>query len=129
MFRILTITAVFGLLAIILGALGAHALKDVLTSDQLDSYKTGIFYQLIHVIVILILFAGPFLSVSESKKVSIIFLLGIVFFSGSIYAIHLTPITAKSIWFITPLGGLFFMAGWAYMFYIFFKKSLQKRDS
>ena len=124
MFKILTITGVLGLLAIAMGAFGAHALKEVLSSEALESFKTGVFYQFIHVIVILIVWAGNWFSEKQAKQVSYCFLSGILLFSGSIYLIQLTPVTAKSIWFVTPAGGLLFMVGWAYMIYIFLKKML-----
>ncbi|MAD96490.1 MAG: hypothetical protein CMB99_04100 [Flavobacteriaceae bacterium] len=128
MFRILTITALLGLLSIVLGAFGAHALKEVLNAEQLESFKTGVFYQLMHVIVIFIVFASSFFTEKQSKTLSYIFLSAIFLFSGSIYAIHLTSIDVKSIWWVTPLGGLLFMLGWGYMIYIFFNKSLKKTD-
>ena len=128
MFRILTIAAVLGLLSIVLGAFGAHALKEVLNAEQLESFKTGVFYQLIHVIVIFIVFSSSFFTQKQSKILGYIFLTAISLFSGSIYAIHLTSIPVKSIWWVAPLGGLLFMVGWAFMIYIFFKKSIEKTD-
>lgn len=122
MFKILTTTALLGLLAIGLGAFGAHALKEILSAEELESFQTGVFYQFIHVILIFIIWAGRWFTDKQAKQLSYLFLTGIFFFSGSIYLIHLTEIDVKKIWFVTPAGGLLFMMGWGYMFYIFLKK-------
>ena len=122
MFKILTISALLGFLAIGLGAFGAHALKEILSAEELESFQTGVFYQFIHVILIFIIWAGSWFTDKQAKQLSYLFLIGIFFFSGSIYLIHLTEIDVKKIWFVTPAGGLLFMMGWGYMFYIFLKK-------
>ncbi|MDP5107234.1 DUF423 domain-containing protein [uncultured Polaribacter sp.] len=122
MFKNLIITCFLGMLAIILGAFGAHALKETLTSDQLLSFETAVRYQMVHVIVLLFVNTFEGFSIKQKNSISYIFFLGILFFSGSIYLIQLTSITAKSIWFITPLGGLFFVIGWFSMITIFVKK-------
>ena len=100
MFKILTLAAFLGLAAIGLGAFGAHALKESLSAEEMTSFKTGVLYQFIHVIMIFIIWAGRWFSKKQSRQLSYIFLTAILMFSGSIYVIHLTPISAKSIWFI-----------------------------
>lgn len=124
MFKNLIITCVLGMLAIVLGAFGAHALKEILSATELSSFETGVRYQMFHVIVLLFVNIYEGFSVSQKNKISYLFFLGILFFSGSIYAIHLTSITAKSIWFVTPSGGLTLIIGWISMIVIFVKKSL-----
>lgn len=126
MYKNLTITCFLGVLAIILGAFGAHALKNILTPEELLSFETGVSYQMYHVIVLL--FVNSFDGFSKKQKniISVLFFLGILLFSGSIYAIHLTAITAKTIWFITPLGGFTLIAGWVIMIAIFLKKLRNK---
>lgn len=126
MFKNLIITCFLGMFAIILGAFGAHALKEILTSDQLLSFETAVRYQMYHVIVLLFVNTFDGFSIKQKNRISYIFFLGILFFSGSIYAIQLTSITAKSIWFITPLGGLFFIVGWLSMIVIFVNKTREK---
>jgi len=126
MFKNLIVTSLLGVIAIILGAFGAHTLKDTLTIDQLLSFETGVRYQMYHVIVLLFVNGFNFLSEEQKNGISYFFFAGILFFSGSIYLIQLAKIPAKSIWFITPLGGLFFIIGWSLLFAIFIKKSLQK---
>ena len=126
MFKNLIITCFLGLSAVILGAFGAHALKDILTSDQLLSFETAIRYQMYHAIVLLFVNIFEGFSIRQKNTISYLFFAGILFFSGSIYAIQLTDITAKSIWFVTPLGGLFFIVGWFSMIVIFAKKQVKK---
>lgn len=126
MFKNLIITSALGALAIVLGAFGAHALKESLSATELLSFETAVRYQMYHVIVLLFVNTYSGFSLSQKNKISLFFFLGILFFSGSIYAINLTSITAKSIWFITPLGGLFFIIGWILMITLFVKKMSNK---
>lgn len=123
MFKNLIITSFLGLLAVILGAFAAHALKEILTLTQLQSFETAVRYQMFHAIVLLFVNIYNGFSVKQKNVISYLFFLGILFLSGSIYLIQLTPITAKMIWFVTPLGGLFFIMGWISMITIFIKKS------
>ena len=127
MFKNLIITCFLGLIAIVLGAFGAHALKDVLSSSQLSSFETGVRYQMYHAIVLLFVNTFDGITTAQRNKISFIFFLGILLFSGSIYLIQLTSITARSIWFITPLGGLILMIGWFTMIVIFLKKSQKNK--
>ena len=122
MFKNLVITCFLGLTAIILGAFGAHALKEILSLEQLNSFETAVRYQMYHVIVLLIVNLFDGFTTKQKNTISILFFIAIILFSGSIYLIQLTQITAKSIWFITPLGGLFFILGWLLMIVIFAKK-------
>ncbi len=126
MFKNLIITSALGALAIVLGAFGAHALKESLSATELLSFETAVRYQMYHVIVLLFVNTYSGFSISQKNKISLFFFLGILFFSGSIYVINLTSITAKSIWFVTPLGGLFFIIGWILMITLFVKKMSNK---
>ena len=123
MFKNFIITCFLGMLAIILGAFGAHALKELLSSEELSSFNTAVQYQMYHVIVLLFVNGYAAFSIKQKNTISWLFFFGIFLFSGSIYAIQLTPVTAKSIWFVTPLGGLFFILGWAFMLTGFLKKN------
>ncbi len=122
MHKNLTITSVLGALTIILGAFGAHALKETLTIDQLNSFETAVRYQMYHVIALLFVNTYTGFSESKRKQISWLFFIGVLLFSGSIYVIQLTPVAAKSIWFVTPLGGLLFVLGWILMGLSFLKK-------
>ena len=118
---ILVITAVLGALGIILGAFGAHALKEKLSIDALKNFETGVRYQMYHVLAILVVAAISQFNTSDKNWIALFFIIGILFFSGSLYAISVGGINPKSIWFITPLGGLFFIIGWLLLAYKFIK--------
>ena len=106
------IAAFLGMLAIILGAFGAHALKEQLEPESLQNFETGVRYMMYHALGILLINFSPFPGQRSKTRISQLFLLGILFFSGSIFVIATGMVEAKSIWFITPLGGLFFVIGW-----------------
>jgi len=118
----LIIVCVLGMLTIILGAFGAHALKDKLSSEALQSFETAVRYQMYHVIVLLFVNIYQGFSPEFKTTLTITFLVGILFFSGSIYLMHLAKVPAKSIWFVTPLGGLILIVGWGMMAYHFIKQ-------
>ncbi len=118
---LLGLTALLGGLGVILGALGAHALKNVLSAEQLASFKTGVLYQMMHVLAILGVASLSQLDESQKVRVIQLFLAGMVLFSGSIYLLVLTGITTKWIALLTPLGGLLFIAGWFMLAYYLFK--------
>jgi uncharacterized membrane protein YgdD (TMEM256/DUF423 family) len=118
----LAIAAVSGLLAVILGASGAHALKPMLiASGHLDAFKTAVDYHFYHTFALL--FAGIMLKQQHSRLISfasLSFLVGIVLFSGSLYLISLA--TVSGIGILTPIGGVFFIVGWALLFFGVIKK-------
>ena len=93
----------------------------------MSSLETGIRYQIYHVIVLL--FVNTYSSFSNKFKnyVSYVFFFGIVLFSGSIYAIYIFNYPVKSIWFVTPTGGLLFMIGWLFMIHFFLLKVINKK--
>jgi len=121
MMRLLPFVCVLGALTIILGAFGAHALQDYLTIEQLSSFETGIRYQMYHVIVMLVILLTTVFNRQQQHIIVRLFLLGILFFSGSIYAISF-GVDSQNIWFITPLGGVFFILGWFVMGYMSYRK-------
>lgn len=122
--KIISTAAIFGMLAIILGAFGAHALKKVLTFEQLTTFETGVKYQIYH--ALFLLFIG-ILELSQKAKKTIYYLVvvGIIFFSGSIYLLatnNLTSFDFKVIGFITPIGGFLLISSWAVLFWNYLKK-------
>lgn len=106
------ISAVSGLTAVAIGAFGAHGLKEKLSSEMLEIYKTGVLYQLIHSVVLLILSLNTIIKVKLS---SIFFLLGIILFSFSLYIYSTSGI--KFFAMITPVGGFCFLIGWLLIIY------------
>jgi uncharacterized membrane protein YgdD (TMEM256/DUF423 family) len=114
--KIVTTAAILGMLAVITGAFGAHALKEVLTAKYLQTWATAVQYHFYHVFALLLLAA---LNRSNSKLINAsywLFTLGILLFSGSLYALSLLSTHPSGIMSIlgpiTPLGGLLFIAGW-----------------
>lgn len=111
--------AALAAIAVILGALGAHALKAQLGSEQLDSYKTGVLYHLLHAIALLALLGLNLLSEKGRSLVAKLWLSGIVCFSFSIYLLSTQDLHGLSVtWLgpITPIGGLLLIAGWVSLF-------------
>ena len=105
--------AVFGLLAVIFGAFGAHALKKKLTPDQQVSFETGVRYQLFHAVVLLVIGFAP--AAAGYTLAAKLIIAGVILFSFSIYGLCLTGAFGKKWRFlgpVTPLGGLLLVAGW-----------------
>ncbi|HVZ73885.1 MAG TPA: DUF423 domain-containing protein [Polyangia bacterium] len=102
--------AALGFLGVALGAFGAHGLKDRLGPGMLDVYKTGVLYHLVHALAVLVVGLGAE-KIARPRAVATLFALGVLLFSGSLYALAITGVTTLGA--ITPLGGLLFMAGWA----------------
>ncbi len=126
MYKNLTIIAFLGAVSIILGAFGAHALKESLTPEALKSFETAVRYQMYHVIVLLLVNFTDHISLNLKNNLTLIFISGIALFSGSIYLIYLLGVPVSSIWFVTPLGGFILIIGWILLFYEFLKKSMKK---
>ncbi len=117
---ILIKAGILGVIAVVGGAFGAHALKDFLTTEQLISFQTGIRYQLLHAVVLLFLFLA--MSKFESKQFKIAtscIFWGVVLFSGSIYLLTLNNIFGieflKFAGPITPIGGTLILLGWVFI--------------
>ena len=108
----LIISAVSGFTAVSIGAFGAHGLRETLTPQMLEVYKTGVLYQLIHSIVLLALTLN---TVIKAKGPSIFFLLGIILFSFSLYLYSTSGIRLFAM--ITPIGGFCFLIGWLLIIY------------
>lgn len=122
--KIFLTAAFFGMTAIILGAFGAHALKKVLTLEQLATFETGVKYQMYHALFLLFLGLNNQLSSKIKKVILILTLLGIIMFSGSIYLLatnNLTSFDFKAIGFITPIGGLLLILAWSVFMIQFLK--------
>ncbi len=111
------IGSILGLTAVGLGAMGAHALKEELTVAQLTSFETAVRYQFFHALVLLVLFlAKDKLPAGKLNIAAILFFMGVLLFSGSIYLLSckdLLGLTSyKWLGPITPLGGISMMGGW-----------------
>nr|WP_314898317.1 DUF423 domain-containing protein [uncultured Flavobacterium sp.] len=123
--KIISTGAVFGMIAIILGAFGAHALKKALPIEQLSTFETGVRYQMYH--AFFLLFIGTVNSLSQKTKKTIYYLvlLGVFLFSGSIYLLATNDLTSfdfKAIGFVTPIGGLLLILAWGVLLFNLLKK-------
>ena len=114
--------ALLGFLGVLFGAFGAHYLKGKLTESLLQAFETGVRYQLLHAVLLLVLsFNLAFTSALDSYIVHA-FALGIFLFSFSIYGLVLSEGFGKKWRFlgpVTPLGGLLLLVGWALLGYSF----------
>lgn len=109
--NILLAGAIFMSLTVLLGAFGAHALKNSLSPEMLAVYKTGVEYQFYHALGLLLIGLIGFQIDSKWLRWSgILLVAGIILFSGSLYALSISGI--KTLGAITPVGGLSFVAGW-----------------
>ncbi len=118
--KIILTASFFGALAVILGAFGAHGLKNILAPDQLSIWQKGVEYQFYHTFAMLYLstFARY-----KNKLISLSFIffsLGIILFSGSLYLLAVRDVYPvffiKYVGRVTPIGGVFFVMGWIGLF-------------
>lgn len=117
----LSIGALLGGVAVALGAFGAHGLKKIVAPETVNTFQTGVQYQMYHALALVAValvfekYPGKLLEWS-----GISFSIGILLFSGSLYLLTLLKATGKvgleGIGIITPFGGLFFIAGWLLLF-------------
>ena len=113
--NLVTLASFFGFVAIILGAFGAHALKEVLTTEQLISFETGVRYQMYHALFLLLISQLNVLTEKNKRTIGILTTIGIFLFSGSIFLLatqNLSGINFKFLGPITPIGGLFLILSW-----------------
>ncbi len=125
--KIVSTAAFFGMTSIVLGAFGAHALKQVLTIEQLTTFETGVKYQMYHALFLLFLSLNTHLSDKVKKTILIVTILGVILFSGSIYLLatdSMNTFNFKVIGFVTPIGGLFLIVAWSIVMIKFLQKKI-----
>lgn len=104
------IAAVFAALAVLLGAFAAHGLKNTLSVESLAVLQTGVHYQFIHALALLLVVLLAQQRASRALVFSaVFFILGIILFSGSLYVLVLTPLKPG---IVTPIGGSLLVLGW-----------------
>jgi len=114
--------SLYGLLAVIFGAFGAHALKKSFSEAQLKSFETGVRYQMYHAILLVMLSFNFNLDTPVQRYMIYCFALGTFLFSFSIYGLSLSASKGKKLKFlgpVTPIGGLLLVIGWALLGYNF----------
>lgn len=121
----LRIGAVFALLAVGLGAFGAHSLEKIVSPEELDTFEVGVRYQFYHAFAIL--FIGLLSSRKQHRHLNTagwLFTVGILFFSGSLYFLAVDEALGLSLrWLgpVTPIGGTMFIIGWIFLILASFK--------
>lgn len=118
------IGALFLAVAVVLGAFGAHGLRDRLDAYSMDVYEKAVFYHFIHALGMLVL---PVVakSTAGANRVGWLLTLGILLFSGSLYILVLTGV--KTLGMITPIGGTAFIAAWVLLAWDLFRDSNRSR--
>ena len=112
---VLTVATISGLLAVILGAFGAHVLKAIISPEMLEVYKTGVQYQFYHTFALFTV--AILMNFNQSKALkwsAYLFMTGIVLFSGSLYVLAISGVQAFGM--ITPFGGITWIAAWILLF-------------
>jgi len=123
--KIISTGAILGMIAIILGAFGAHALKKALSIEQLSTFETGVKYQMYHALFLLCIGMNNELSQKAKKIIYNLVVFGVLLFSGSIYLLATNSLISfdfKVIGFITPVGGLLLILAWGVLLLHFIKK-------
>lgn len=107
-----TIGSLCALLSVAIGAFGAHGLEGRLTADMMENYQTGVQYQMMHSLGLLVvgLLSGFMPESGHLRRAGWSMLIGIIVFSGSLYVLSITGITKLGM--ITPIGGVAFIFGW-----------------
>tara|TARA_B100000809_G_C14991482_1_gene478184 strand:- start:206 stop:598 length:393 start_codon:yes stop_codon:yes gene_type:complete len=118
--NILIKAGIIGMIAVLGGAFGAHALKEILSPEHLASFKTGVNYQMIHAVVLMFLFLTSIKFDSKQFRIaSKLIFWGVILFSGSIYILTLKNIIGLEVLKfagpITPIGGLLIITGWLFI--------------
>ncbi|MSP85132.1 MAG: DUF423 domain-containing protein [Flavobacteriaceae bacterium] len=124
--KIIATAAFLGMTAIILGAFGAHALKNVLSISELNTFETGVKYQMYHALFLLFIGTSKDILNKAKKIIFYTIILGVFLFSVSLYFLainRLLPFDFSPFGFITPIGGLLFLAVWLWVFVNFYRKN------
>ncbi|MFD1094308.1 DUF423 domain-containing protein [Salegentibacter chungangensis] len=122
--RFLVAGAIFGLLAVIIGAFATHGLRPLLEEASMTSFETGVKYQMYHALLLLVLGGGSLKLPKYGNAVFYLILFGILLFSGSIYLLATNSLTSPDftkIALLTPLGGSLLIIGWVILLLGFIK--------
>ena len=118
--KIFIAATLLGLLGVVLGAFAAHGLRSVLTDSALESFQTGVRYQMYHAFFLFFIGLNSHLSALQKKYILGLTLAGILLFSLSIYLLATNAMTSIDFTFlgpVTPIGGLFLISAWGALLY------------
>ena len=121
---ILVSATTLGIFAIVLGAFGAHGLKALISAESLQSFETGVRYQMYHAILLLFIGTSTIFNAKTKKVLFYTIVVGLLFFSGSIYGLatnELSSFDFKGIALLTPIGGLILIISWVIMLMFFLR--------
>ncbi len=116
--------ALYGMLAVVFGAFGAHALKKILSLEQLKSFETGVKYQMYHAILLLMIGFNLDTNTPFFNTITYCLVIGVFLFSFSIYGLVISDAKGEKMRFlgpITPIGGLFLVTSWVLLLITFIK--------
>jgi len=116
--KILVTGAIFGITGVILGAFAAHGLQKIVDAEAIKSFETGVRYQIYHAILLLILGGTSFVTYKRKKVMFYLIVIGLIFFSGSIYGLATNDLSSfdfKAIAMMTPAGGFLLILAWMVM--------------
>lgn len=122
--KILVTASLLGLTSVIFGAFGAHSLKELISIESQQSFETGVRYQMYHAILLLIVGITSLIKEKIKHVIYYLVVIGLLLFSGSIYVLATNTLTTFNftiIGFITPIGGLFLISAWVFLFLQFLK--------
>ena len=123
--KLISIAGLLAFLAVVLGAFGAHTLNELLTTEKLNSFETGVRYQFYHSLALLIIGLNAN-KLNATALIGKFMLIGIVFFSFSIYLLSLQELIGINLSLlvpITPIGGLLLMISWLILIFKNYKKT------
>jgi uncharacterized membrane protein YgdD (TMEM256/DUF423 family) len=117
---ILITACLFGMLAVMFGAFGAHGLKNLVDLDAVATFETGVRYQMYHAFFLFVLGLMPDTLLKSKRTIYLITVIGVLLFSFSIYVLALNNLFQfdfKIIGIVTPIGGVFLIAAWIILGY------------
>lgn len=123
--KLILLGSSLGFIGIILGAFAAHGLENLISEDAIDTFETGVKYQIYHALFLLFLSSQNFTTSKLNRTIFWLVLIGVLFFSGSIYGLATNDLTSfdfKQIAWITPIGGTLLILSWALVFINVIKK-------
>lgn len=122
--KIFITATLIGLVGVVLGAFAAHGLRSVLPDSALESFQTGVRYQMYHAFFLFVIGLNSHLSSAQKKYILGLTLAGIILFSLSIYLLATNAITSIDFSFlgpITPFGGLLLISAWGFLLFVYVK--------
>ncbi len=122
--KLLIAGALLGALSVIIGAFGAHGLKPLISVEAQQTFETGVKYQMYHAFLLLFVGSSTHVKTNFKKRIFYLTVIGVFFFSGSIYGLATNVLTVfdfKTIGFITPIGGALLILAWGMLIINFIK--------